>query len=279
MAKEPEDTLSVAAVAEQLGISRWSVWRMIAEGELEVEQATRGRKVYTRVLLPLPEPRAENAAPTPRSRTARLQDRVDRLTHTVEYLSAMLFEAERERTELREIAEKQPVTPGDHRSGFELPDSAGRQAVQPSHASQPAQHVRPYDLQSVTPARTAPPVEQAHADTPPIEPVERSSEQAHPAPDTLAEVGLARTAASGAAPAEHLAGGSRVRESEMVRTAFDPIPSGITSRLNPMTAPSSVVGHFQGSDVAEDPFAQVRQLFKQHERQRPWWQRGPVGRD
>jgi hypothetical protein len=104
--KGSNDTLSITAAAEQLGVSRWSVWRMIADGDLDAESDMRGRRVTTRVQLP-EYSNDDPAGSPPRSRTARLQERVDRLTHSVECLSEMLLHAERERAELRSELERQ----------------------------------------------------------------------------------------------------------------------------------------------------------------------------
>jgi hypothetical protein len=104
--KGSNETLSITAAAEQLGVSRWSVWRMIADGDLDAESDMRGSRVTTRVQLP--EYSSDDPAGSPpRSRTARLQERVDRLTHSVECLSEMLLHAERERAELRMELERQ----------------------------------------------------------------------------------------------------------------------------------------------------------------------------
>ncbi len=82
--------LSVTAAARRLGVSRWTIWRMIADGELDAETVTQGGRVITRVRLPEPPP--DNAAVTPRSRTAQLQEQVDRLTKTLERLTALLHD-------------------------------------------------------------------------------------------------------------------------------------------------------------------------------------------
>jgi excisionase family DNA binding protein len=103
-----DDTLSIGAAAERLGVYRWTVWRMIAEGELDAESTNRGRRLLTRVQLPQPS----EDDPSPRSRTARLQERVDRLTHSVECLSEMLLKAERERAELRNELERYSLRGG-----------------------------------------------------------------------------------------------------------------------------------------------------------------------
>lgn len=92
--------LSVTAAARRLGVSRWTIWRMIADGELDAETVTQGGRVITRVRLPEPPP--DNAAVTPRSRTAQLQEQVDRLTKTLERLTALLQEANRDRAALQE---------------------------------------------------------------------------------------------------------------------------------------------------------------------------------
>jgi excisionase family DNA binding protein len=92
--------LSVAAAARRLGVSRWTIWRMIADGELDAETVTQGGRVITRVRLPEPPP--DNAAAPPRSRTAQLQEQVDRLTKTLERLTALLQEANRDRAALQE---------------------------------------------------------------------------------------------------------------------------------------------------------------------------------
>lgn len=92
--------LSVTAAARWLGVSRWTIWRMIADGELDAETVTQGGRVITRVRLPEPPP--DNAAVTPRSRTAQLQEQVDRLTKTLERLTALLQEANRDRAALQE---------------------------------------------------------------------------------------------------------------------------------------------------------------------------------
>lgn len=92
--------LSVTAAARRLGVSRWTIWRMIADGELDAETVTQGGRVITRVRLPEPPP--DNAAVPPRSRTAQLQEQVDRLTKTLERLTALLQEANRDRAALQE---------------------------------------------------------------------------------------------------------------------------------------------------------------------------------
>lgn len=104
--KGSDETLSITAAAEQLGVSRWSVWRMIADGDLDAESTIRGSRISTRVQLPQLSSEDPDGSP-PRSRTARLQERVDRLTHSVECLSEMLLHAERERAELRAELERQ----------------------------------------------------------------------------------------------------------------------------------------------------------------------------
>lgn len=87
--------LSVDAVAKLLGVPRSAVWRLIADGELDAETVRLGRRLITRVQMPQPSP--EEPEGPPRSRTARLQEQVDRLTHAVDRLSMMVVEQERER--------------------------------------------------------------------------------------------------------------------------------------------------------------------------------------
>lgn len=145
-----EETLSITAAAERLGVSRWTVWRMIAEGELDAESALRGKRIVTRVQLPQPS----EDDPTPRSRTARLQERVDRLTHSIECLSEMLLQAERERAELRqELARRQaqpvprpqpqpePLPPGEPLTPTPraeiVPSSGSTRDPQPAPSPQP----------------------------------------------------------------------------------------------------------------------------------------------
>ncbi len=92
--------LSVTEAARRLGVSRWTVWRMIADGELDAETIMRGGRVLTRVRLPQPLP--DDAGAPPRSRTAQLQEQVDRLTKTLERLTTLLQEANRDRAALQE---------------------------------------------------------------------------------------------------------------------------------------------------------------------------------
>lgn len=92
--------LSVTAAARRLGVSRWTIWRMIADGELDAETVTQGGRVITLVRLPPPPP--DHATAPPRSRTAQLQEQVDRLTKTLERLTALLQEANRDRAALQE---------------------------------------------------------------------------------------------------------------------------------------------------------------------------------
>ncbi len=97
---DTKGTLSVTAVAKLLGVSRTAVWRMIADGELDAESIRQGHRLMTRVRLPHVAPDDPEDAP-PRSQMSRLQEQLDRLTQSVQYLSAMLVEAERERARLR----------------------------------------------------------------------------------------------------------------------------------------------------------------------------------
>src|SRR5581483_5235523 len=83
-----DGTVSLATAAERLGVSRTSVWWMIADGNLDAERQVRGHRVLTRVHLPEADP--EHPELPARSRTARLQDQVDDLSRTVERLSTML---------------------------------------------------------------------------------------------------------------------------------------------------------------------------------------------
>lgn len=106
--------LSVTAAARRLGVSRWTVWRMIAEGALDAETITWHGRTVTRVRLPA-LPAGDNAA-LPRSRTAQLQEQVDRLTKTLERLTTLLQEANRDRAALqaalrRHEGEADPDTP------------------------------------------------------------------------------------------------------------------------------------------------------------------------
>lgn len=104
--------LSVTAAARQLGVSRWTVWRMIADGELDAETITCRGRTLTRVRLPhLP---AGGTAALPRSRTAQLQEQVDRLTKTLERLTTLLQEANRDRAVLQEALRRHgsEATPG-----------------------------------------------------------------------------------------------------------------------------------------------------------------------
>jgi excisionase family DNA binding protein len=91
---ERRELLSMTAAAKRLGVSRTTVWRMIAEGELDAEHVQGGRRRYTLVALPVACPDDPPGAP-PRSRTARLQEQVERLSAAVQSLSALLAEAER----------------------------------------------------------------------------------------------------------------------------------------------------------------------------------------
>jgi Tfp pilus assembly protein FimV len=72
---------------------------MIADGELDAETVQHGGRVVTRVRLPqIP---AGDAGALPRSRTAQLQEQVDRLTKTLERLTTLLQEANRDRAALQ----------------------------------------------------------------------------------------------------------------------------------------------------------------------------------
>ncbi|MFN8559059.1 MAG: excisionase family DNA-binding protein [Dehalococcoidia bacterium] len=101
MSDAPEPGLSVTAAARRLGVSRGTVWRMIADGELDAESVRRGARQYTTVHLPQRLAGETDAAP-PRSRVSRLQDQVDQLNQTVHTLSVALLAAERDRAGLRE---------------------------------------------------------------------------------------------------------------------------------------------------------------------------------
>jgi hypothetical protein len=103
-------SLSINAAAMRLGVSRWQVWQMIADGRLDVEPSSRGGRVVTRVCLPDLDPlRADE--PLPKSQTERLQEQVDKLSHTVQYLSALLTELAQECVTLRENARREPAAP------------------------------------------------------------------------------------------------------------------------------------------------------------------------
>lgn len=83
-----DGTISVAAAAGQLGVSRTAIWWMIADGDIDAERRERGGRLQTRVRLPEADPaRPEEPA---KSRTARLQEQVDELSHTVARLSDLL---------------------------------------------------------------------------------------------------------------------------------------------------------------------------------------------
>lgn len=95
---ESRESLSVTAAATRLGVSRTTVWRMIAEGTLDAEHVIWNGRTVTRVLLPAAGTGASGELPP--SRTARLQAQVDRLTQSVDRLSALLAESERQQMEL-----------------------------------------------------------------------------------------------------------------------------------------------------------------------------------
>jgi excisionase family DNA binding protein len=124
MSTEADGTLSITAAAGQLGVTRSTVWRMIADGDLDAETTLRGRRTVTRVRLP--EPFTDPSQP-PRSRTARLQDQVDALSQTVERLSAMLTESERESTRMQAALHRRPERPAMP-SHIPPPDSAAIRA-------------------------------------------------------------------------------------------------------------------------------------------------------
>ncbi len=100
----PDGTVSITAAARRLGVSRSAIWRMIAAGDLDAETIRRGGREVTRVRLPEALP----GCPIPRSRTAQLQEQVDRLTQTVQHLSILLAEAERDRS-ARRIEQRQRI--------------------------------------------------------------------------------------------------------------------------------------------------------------------------
>ena len=89
-----DETLSIDAAAERLGVSRWTVWRMVADGDLDTQKVDWHGRLTTRVTLPIGQA-GYSTASLPRSRTAVLQEQVDRLSFAVERLSEALLEAER----------------------------------------------------------------------------------------------------------------------------------------------------------------------------------------
>jgi excisionase family DNA binding protein len=91
---DPVEALTVADAARRLGVSRSTIWRMIAAGELDAEHLQRGRRLLTRVLIP---DGAGAGAALPRSRTAQLQEQVVTLSRTVDQLSGLLAQREPER--------------------------------------------------------------------------------------------------------------------------------------------------------------------------------------
>lgn len=89
---EPLEPVSVTIAAMRLGVSRSTIWKMIADGELDADSVTRSGRTYTRVYLPQPHPETG----VPKSRISGLQEQVDRLTEAVDRLSGLLKEKERE---------------------------------------------------------------------------------------------------------------------------------------------------------------------------------------
>lgn len=127
--------LSVTAAARQLGVSRWTIWRMIADGQLDAETVKYGGRVLTRVRLP--QMPAGDTGVLPRSRTAQLQEQVDRLTKTLERLTTLLQEANRDRAALQAALRR-----------HEGEASAGPQEREPARSS---------DLAAPAPPSTAEP--------------------------------------------------------------------------------------------------------------------------
>ncbi len=92
--------VSITAAATRLGVSRTAVWWLIAGGALDAESTVRSGRIYARVALP-GEP-FDPSQGLPLSRAARLQAQVEQLTGTVDRLTALLADADRERAHLKD---------------------------------------------------------------------------------------------------------------------------------------------------------------------------------
>jgi excisionase family DNA binding protein len=275
-----DETLSVTAAAEQLGVSRWTVWRMIAEGNLDAENAMRGSRVVTRVQLPIPCEDEPEGSP-PRSRTARLQERVDRLTHSVECLSEMLLQAERERVELREELERQAA------AGRSRVLASRRVVAEPPfpaavHPFAPAPAIAaPREPEPLVAGDRLIPAVRARSDEPSVR-LGPSPAPLHS--DVKAVVAPAENKRE-AVPLRVVSESGGLKGEGLMLDVFglaapvadEPFPPGITARPNPMTHPTSAFKPSRGPS-GEELLQPVRHLFKREERRRSWWQKLPVAR-
>jgi len=103
---EADDLLSVQAAANRLGVSRWRVWQMIADGTLDVEpRPWHGR------LVPGVRVTPEQPVGGGPSRMAQLQEQVERLSHTVRFLAALVTELSQDRIAARQKEDSLPPAP------------------------------------------------------------------------------------------------------------------------------------------------------------------------
>lgn len=241
---EAAAALSIAAAAARLGVSRWAVMRMIAEGELDAEQVHRQGRMITRVQLPRPSPDDAEGS-QPRSRTSRLQEQVDLLSQAVDRLTAMLAESDRQRVQLQDLLHQQ----------------VARRA--PAHP--------------LTPAPTPPEIEvRAH-----LQAAHAARQEVDGAAPAARTPSTAAPALSGEARWEREARRAQ-RGSRPVRRDPEPTvievenlpPVGITARPNPMTHPTPKVV-MAPSPSRDELLEPVRSLFTRESR-RSWWQRLPV---
>jgi uncharacterized coiled-coil protein SlyX len=96
---DPDDVLSIQAASTRLGVSRWRVWQMIADGTLDVEP-----RHWHGKLVPGVRVNPDQTLDRANSRIAQLQEQVDKLAHTVRFLAALVTELSQERIAAREQA-------------------------------------------------------------------------------------------------------------------------------------------------------------------------------
>lgn len=104
MTPENDDLLTIQAAAKRLGVSRWRVWQMVADGALDVQPLRVAGQTVTRVRIPPSDAldADSDALTLPPSRTSRLTAQVDKLAHTLQFLSAMVTELSQENARLRD---------------------------------------------------------------------------------------------------------------------------------------------------------------------------------
>lgn len=104
MTPESDDLLTIQAAAKRLGVSRWRVWQLVADGAVDVQPVRVADQTVTRVRLPAAVNAATDADPPtlPPTRSAQLAAQVDKLAHTLQFLSAMVTELSHENARLRD---------------------------------------------------------------------------------------------------------------------------------------------------------------------------------